>query len=128
VGWTLTNDNPFSESLFKTLKYRPAYPRRAFDSLLAARQWVGRFVHWYNHEHRHSAIRFVRPAQRHAGLDAALLRKRDEVCQAARAAHPERWSGNTRNWKPVSIVHLNPNQTSSDATEVEENELLKKAA
>jgi len=46
-----SNDNPFSESLFKTLKYRPVYPRRAIDSLLAARQWVGRFVHWYNHEH-----------------------------------------------------------------------------
>jgi putative transposase len=76
---SVSNDNPYSESLFKTLKYRPAYPRRAFDHLLAARQWVGRFVHWYNHEHRHSAIRFVTPAQRHAGLDAALLRKRDEV-------------------------------------------------
>jgi putative transposase len=61
-------------------------------------------------------------------LDAALLRKRDEVYQAARAAQPERRSGNTRNWKPVYIVHLNPNQTSSNATEVEENELLKKAA
>jgi putative transposase len=95
---------------------------------LAARQWVGRFVQWYNHEHRHSAIRFVTPAQRHAGLDAALLRKRDAVYQAARAAHPERWSGDTRNWKPVSIVHLNPDQTSSNAAEVDENELIKKAA
>jgi putative transposase len=125
---SVSNDNPFSESLFKTLKYRPVYPRRAFNSLLAARQWVGRFVHWYNHEHRHSAIRFVTPAQRHAGLDAALLRKRDAVYQAARAAHPERWSGDTRNWEPVSIVHLNPDQTSSNVTEVDKNELLKKAA
>lgn len=125
---SVSNDNPFSESLFKTLKYRPVYPRRAFDSLLAARQWVGRFVHWYNHEHRHSAIRFVTPAQRHAGLDAALLRKRDAVYRAARAAHPERWSGHTRNWKPVSTVHLNPDQTSSNVTEVDKNELLKKVA
>jgi putative transposase len=57
-----------------------------------------------------------------------LLRNRDEVYQAARAAHPERWSGNTRNWRPVAIVHLNPDKTSSNADEVEENELLKKAA
>ena len=74
-----SNDNPFSESLFKTLKYRPAYPRRPFESLMAARQWVGTFVHWYNEEHRHSAIQFVTPAQRHAGMDGALLRKRVEV-------------------------------------------------
>jgi len=125
---SVSNDNPFSESLFKTLKYRPAYPRAAFDSLLAARQWVGGFVHWYNHEHRHSAIQFVTPAQRHAGLDVALLRNRDEVYQAARTAHPERWSGDTRNWRPVSIVHLNPDKTSSNGVELEENTLLKKAA
>jgi putative transposase len=55
----VSNDNPYSESLFKTLKYRADYPRRAFENLFAARQWVGIFVHWYNHEHRHSALRFV---------------------------------------------------------------------
>jgi len=125
---SVSNDNPYSESLFKTLKYRPAYPRTAFDSLLAARQWVGSFVHWYNHEHRHSAIRFITPAQRHAGLDAALLRKRAEVYQAARAAHPERWRGDIRNWEPISIVHLNPNQTNKSAAEIEEKTQLKKAA
>src|SRR3546814_8202691 len=63
----VSNDNPFSESLFKTLKYRPAYPRQAFEDLGAARAWVSEFECWYNHEHRHSAIRFVTPAQRHAG-------------------------------------------------------------
>ena len=77
-----SNDNPFSESIFKTLKYRPAYPRRSFESLMAARQWVGTFVRWYNEEHRHSAIKFVTPSQRHAGLDDALLRKRTEVYEA----------------------------------------------
>jgi len=125
---SVSNDNPYSESLFKTLKYRPAYPRTAFESLLAARQWVGGFVHWYNHEHRHSAIRFITPAQRHAGLEAALLRKRAAVYQAARAAHPERWSGDTRNWDPVSIVRLNPDQTNKNAVELEEKTQLKKAA
>ena len=125
---SVSNDNPFSESLFKTLKYRPAYPRTAFVDLLAARQWVGGFVHWYNHEHRHSAIQFVTPAQRHAGLDEALLRNRNAVYQAARAAHPERWSGDTRNWRPVTIVHLNPEKTTSSAAKVEDDVLLKKAA
>ena len=103
-----SNDNPFSESIFKTMKYRPFYPKRPFDSLMAARQWVGKFVHWYNEEHRHSAVRFVTPSQRHAGQDAALLGKRADVYEAARARHPHRWSGATRNWQPVTVVHLNP--------------------
>ncbi len=100
----VSNDNPYSESLFKTLKYRPDYP------VLAARQWVGTFVQWYNREHRHSAVRFVTPEQRHAGQDTALLAKRGEVYEAAKAKHPHRWSGPTRNWQPVLVVHLNPDQ------------------
>jgi transposase InsO family protein len=106
----VSNDNPFSESLFRTLKYRPGYPVRGFASLSAAREWVNTFVQWYNHEHRHSAIGFVTPGQRHAGLDTALLSKRGAVYEAAKARHPERWSGATRNWEPVRIVHLNPDQ------------------
>ena len=106
----VSNDNPFSESLFKTMKYRPSYPQRAFETLLAARQWVSHFVQWYNHEHRHSAIRFVTPGERHAGLDTALLSKRVEVYEAAKARHPERWSGTTRNWQPITVVYLNPDQ------------------
>lgn len=106
----VSNDNPFSESLFKTLKYRPNYPRRPFENLMTARQWVSTFIHWYNHEHRHSAIRFVTPAERHAGLDGALLGKRIDLYEAAKKRHPERWSGATRNWQPVRVVHLNPDQ------------------
>jgi hypothetical protein len=94
------------------MKYRPSYPQRPFENLLAARQWVGTFVHWYNEEHRHSAIGFVTPAQRHACLDTALLSKRVQVYEAARERHPERWSGATRNWQPVMIVLLNPEKTS----------------
>lgn len=124
----VSNDNPYSESLFRTLKYRPAYPRRPFDSLLAARQWVGGFVNWYNHEHRHSAIRFVTPAQRHAGQDALLLTKRDEVYRAAKARHPGRWSGDTRNWNPVAVVHLNPDQVAGNGNRKEDGKTLKKAA
>lgn len=104
----VSNDNPYSEALFRTLKYRPSYTGEPFQSLLAARRWVDAFVQWYNHDHRHSAIRFVTPAQRHAGLDAAILSQRDVLFKKARQAHPERWSGNTRNWEPVTIVHLNP--------------------
>ena len=125
----VSNDNPYSESLFKTMKYRPAYPQRPLESLLAARQWVGTFVHWYNEEHRHSAIGFVTPSQRHAGLDIALLGKRAEVYEAARARHPGRWSGATRNWQPIRIVHLNPEKIEAkNADRKEQFPELKKAA
>ncbi len=125
----VSNDNPYSESLFKTLKYRAVYPLRPFESLIAARQWVSTFVHWYNHEHRHSAIRFVTPAERHAGLDTALLQKRVDVYEAAKKSHPERWSGVTRNWRPVRVVHLNPDQQIAEKTDPKEENLeLKKAA
>ena len=53
---SVSNDNPYSESLFKTLKYRPAHALKAFEDLSAARQWVSTFVDWYNNEHRHSAM------------------------------------------------------------------------
>ncbi|MFP3559472.1 IS3 family transposase [Paraburkholderia sp. SIMBA_049] len=107
----VSNDNPFSESLFKTLKYRPAYPLQAFDTLFAARAWVTGLVRWYNHEHRHSAIRFVTPAQRHANLDQQILDCRATLYEAARQRNPLRWKGPTRNWKRVHTVHLNPDQT-----------------
>ena len=106
----VSNDNPYAESFFKTLKYCPAYPQHPFKDLLTAREWVGTFMHWYNEEHRHSGIKFVTPAERHAGLDTALLSKRDEVYAAAKEKHPERWSGATRNWKPILVVHLNPDK------------------
>lgn len=104
----VSNDNPYSESLFGTMKYRPAYPRKAFEGLEEARGWVKTFVDWYNHEHLHSGIRFVTPADRHAGLDSEVLKKRKEVYKAARERHPARWSGPTRNWTPVGTVELNP--------------------
>ena len=124
----VSNDNPYSESLFKTLKYRPDYPHHPFGSLLAARQWVGTFVQWYNNEHRHSAIGFVTPAQRHAGQDAALLKKRVAVYEAAKAIHPGRWSGATRNWKPVLMVHLNPEKQHTDPPRQKEQPLELKTA
>lgn len=106
----VSNDNPFSESAFRTLKYRPEYPKKAFGSLTEARQWVERFVEWYNNEHQHSAIGFVTPSQRHTGQDIAILQQREEVYARAKASNPKRWSGDTRCWKPVRVVHLNPDK------------------
>lgn len=108
---SVSNDNPYSESLFRTMKYRPAYPSGPFATLEAARRWVAVFVEWYNTEHLHSAIRFVTPAERHAGRDAQILAQRESVYAAARARNPERWSGSTRNWTPVEEVTLNPETT-----------------
>lgn len=104
----VSNDNPYSEALFRTCKYRPGYPDSGFGSLEEAREWVLEFVRWYNFEHRHSRIRFVTPHQRHEGEDQAILAKRDEVYQKARQRRPDRWTGNTRNWRPIGPVWLNP--------------------
>lgn len=107
----VSNDNPYSESLFKTLKYRPDYPLKPFADVAAARQWVAGLVDWYNPEHRHSALRFVTPAQRHAGLDGPLLAHRKTVYEAARLRNPQRWRGSTRHWQRIQVVHLNPDST-----------------
>jgi len=104
----VSNDNPFSEALFRTGKYRPEFPRRPFASLEEARQWVTWFACWYNTEHRHSAIRFVTPEQRHAGLEDELLANRRDVYAAAKKSRPERWATATRDWSPVETVTLNP--------------------
>jgi transposase InsO family protein len=104
----VSDDNPFVESLFRTAKYRPEFPQRGFEDLQQARQWAAGFVRWYNHEHRHSGIRYVTPAQRHAGADRQILLARDELYQQARECNPRRWSRTTRNWQPIEVVTLNP--------------------
>jgi putative transposase len=110
----VSDDNPYSESLFKTLKYRPSYPDSAFSSIDEARQWVSRFVEWYNIEHLHSAIRFVTPSSRHLELDSVILAKRAAVYEQAQRQHPLRWSGPTRNWTPITEVFLNPKKHKSE--------------
>src|SRR5207302_7245557 len=97
-----------SEALFRTMKYRPEYPARPFADIIAARAWVDAFVVWYNTEHLHSGIRFVTPEDRHDGRDAAILARRCEVYEKARATRPERWGRGTRCWEPIARVHLNP--------------------
>jgi putative transposase len=104
----VSDDNPFSEALFRTLKYRPEFPSKPFQSLQDARAWVAAFVAWYNNEHLHSAIGFVTPDDRHQGRDAAILAARQAVYQRAQRRHPERWTGDTRNWIAPPVVRLNP--------------------
>ncbi len=104
----VSDDNPFSEALFKTLKYRPEYPPKPFSSIEAAQEWVSMFVHWYNNEHRHSAIKFTTPAQRHYGQDIEILQNRKATYQAAKKKNPNRWPGKTRNWDRIETVILNP--------------------
>jgi transposase InsO family protein len=115
---SVSNDNAYSESLFRTMKYAPAYPDQPFGSLEEARAWVGNFVNWYNLEHRHSEIQYVTPEQRHRGEDAGILAQRERVYEAARKRHPERWSGETRNWSPVKQVVLNRKEHLSIEKEV----------
>lgn len=104
----VSDDNAYAESLFRTAKYRPEFPAEGFADLEQARRWASEFVHWYNCDHRHSSIRYVSPAQRHAGEDQAILMAREEVYEAARVRNPRRWTVGTRNWKPITVVTLNP--------------------
>jgi transposase InsO family protein len=104
----VSDDNPYSEALFRTLKHTPAYPRLPFANIESAQQWVVRFVTWYNGEHRHSAIRYVTPDERHYGLEHIILAKRHRLYQQARRSSPRRWTRSTRNWTPIGSVVLNP--------------------
>ena len=104
----VSDDNAYAESLFRTAKYRPEFPAKGFASLDDARAWAIGFVRWYNIDHRHSGIRYVSPAQRHAGEDQAILAARHALYVTARELNPARWSGNTRNWSPIGTVTLNP--------------------
>ena len=90
-----SNDNPYSESQFKTMKYTPDYPER-FASIGAARAWMNRFIHWYNHQHRHSGIGLHTPASVHDGTADHIRDKRQLVLDAAYAKHPERFTRRPR--------------------------------
>jgi transposase InsO family protein len=104
----VSDDNAFVEALFRTAKYRPQFPTNGFANLEAARAWAHDFVGWYNHDHRHSGIRYVSPAQRHTGEDRGILTARHTLYIQARAANPRRWTRHTRNWSPIDVVTLNP--------------------
>ena len=102
----VSDDNAYAESLFRTAKYRPNYPG-AFANLEEAQAWVLTFVRWYNHEHKHRNLKFVSPAERHAGVDSTIFQHRIAVYEKARTKNPERWSRNTRNWSLPDEVWLN---------------------
>ena len=104
----VSNDNPFSEALFRTCKYRPEWPTKGFATKADAQAWVQTFAGWYNSEHLHSAIRFVTPNARHAGHDRATLTSRANLYTTARAQNPQRWSGKTRNWQPAGPRLVEP--------------------
>lgn len=106
----VSNDNPFSESLFKTMKYTAKWPAKGFANLTESRKWVQAFVHWYNEQHCHSGIKFVTPGQRHSNLDQSLLASRTEVYEQAKQRNPKRWSRNVRNWEYIDEVTLNPDK------------------
>lgn len=117
---SVSNDNPYSEAMFKTLKYHSGFPDKPFESLDEARQWVAGFQHWYNEIHRHSALKFVTPGQRHRGEDIVTLEQRRAVYEEARARCPERWSGSSRNWDHERVVFLNPNNSNEKEVELKE--------
>jgi putative transposase len=96
-------------------QYRPSYPSKPFASLEAARAWVERFVRWYNEEHRHSAINYVTPRERHEGRDIEILAQRKRVYTEAKARHPKRWTRTIRNCDPVRAVCLNPERAANQA-------------
>jgi putative transposase len=113
----VSNDNPFSEALFRTFKYRPNWPMKGFATKTDSQNWVKSFANWYNDEHLHSAIRFVTPNARHSGNDRETLASRAILYASARARNPQRWSGKTRNWQPAGPVWLNP-ETENRTSEI----------
>lgn len=110
----VSDDNPYSESLFKTLKYKSDYPE-IFDDLGDVKNWVLKFVNWYNDEHLHSGIKFVTPASRHRGEDTKILENRKKIYELAKIKYPERWSNRKiRNWNREKRVFLNHLQKNKD--------------
>lgn len=103
-----SDDNPFSEAQFKTLKYRPDFPRR-FGCLEDARGFCHGFFHWYNKEHRHTGISLLTPEAVHYGLSARILESRGNVLNAAYEAHPERFVKGAPSVKQLpEAVWINP--------------------
>ncbi len=111
----VSNDNLFSEVLFRMAKYRPDHPNRPFASHEEAYQWVAAFVEWYVHEYRHSGIKFVTPQQRHSGQASAIGQHRSLVYEHARERHPRRWSRSVHCWKQPAGVWIH--EPTDDTTE-----------
>ena len=104
-----SDDNAFVESLFRTAKYGAQVPTKGFADLEQARQCARSLVHWYNHEHCHSAIPYVSATHRHTGDDHAILQAHYALYQQAKTRTPRFWTRLTRNWTPITVSTLNPN-------------------
>ena len=108
----VSNDNPFSESQFKTMKYQPGFPER-FGSIEDARAFCQDFFTWYNKEHYHSGIAYLTPETAHYGKADECLKKRSEVLQKAHQAHPERFTKGVPVPSPMpKTVWINPPEVS----------------
>jgi putative transposase len=113
----VSNDNPYSESQFKTMKYRPGFPDR-FGSIQDARAFCQQFFTWYNREHRHSGIAMMPPEAIHYGHAVQLHQARAQVLAAAYAAHPERFVRKPPAPKPLpTAVWINPPKPTQEATQ-----------
>lgn len=103
----VSDDNPYSESLFRTVKYHRTYPGH-FETIENAREWFAGFINWYNTEHLHSGIGYVTPEARHSGTAEEIYAKRNITYAKAFALHPERWSRKPKTWEGPKVVVLNP--------------------
>ena len=112
---SVSNDNPYSESMFRTLKYCPQYPDAPFKSTELVLEWVSKFVDWYNNIHQHSGVNLVTPNARHNEKDKEILEKRTQIYELAKQKNPCRWSGKVRNWDRVEEVFLNTKRTNCKA-------------
>lgn len=104
----VSNDNPFSEAQFRTLKYRSNYPQDGFKTIDEAREWVANFVDWFNNKHYHSGLNFLTPNSRHNGGENKIMEHRKEVYESARKLYPQRFNKGIRNWDAPKKVALNP--------------------
>jgi putative transposase len=103
-----SDDNPFSEAQFKTMKYHPDYPDR-FGSITVARQWARPFFDWYNNDHYHSGLNLLTPASVHFGQALAIQQQRQAVMLSAYAAYPERFGHGLPVMKGApAAVYINP--------------------
>ena len=104
---SVSNDNAFIESFFKTMKYSAQYPTKSFETIDCATAWVKQFVKWYN-DRLHSGLNYISPNARHDGKDKAQLERRTRVYELARKQKPHRWIGHHRTWTQPELAQLNP--------------------
>src|SRR5690625_1478115 len=102
----VSNDNPYSEAQFKTMKYHSTYPER-FGSIQDARTWMRKFMHWYNNAHYHSGIAYMRPADLHAGRNDTIIAGRQATLNKAAKANPDRFNRPPKAAKPPTQAWIN---------------------